>query len=67
MAAEPVHPEPVLCNGRGHSSERHAYHKTNKQTKKRHVMMLGSLMGTVSVESPLEVVCTERDPVMERL
>ena len=27
MAAEPAHPEPVLCNGRGHSSERPTYCK----------------------------------------
>ena len=27
MAAEPARPEPVLRNGRGHSSERPAYRK----------------------------------------
>ena len=33
MAPEPARPEPVLRNGRGHNSERPAYHKkqTNKQ------------------------------------
>uniref|UniRef100_A0A8C9DY73 Uncharacterized protein n=1 Tax=Phocoena sinus TaxID=42100 RepID=A0A8C9DY73_PHOSS len=34
MAAEPAHPEPVLCNRRGHNSERPAYCK-NKQTNKQ--------------------------------
>ena len=33
MAAEPARPEPVLHNGRGHNSERPAYHK-KKPTKK---------------------------------
>ena len=32
MAAEPAHLEPVLRSGRGHNSERPAYHK-NKQNK----------------------------------
>ena len=30
MDAEPAYPEPVLCSGRGHSSERPAYHKKIK-------------------------------------
>ena len=34
MATEPVHPEPVLCNGRGHNSERPMYHKKNQKRDK---------------------------------
>ena len=33
MATEPVHPEPVLHNRRGHSSERPAYCKKKKEKK----------------------------------
>ena len=35
MAAEPAHPEPVLRDGRGHSSERPAYRKKNKKQNKK--------------------------------
>ena len=42
MAAEPAHLEPVLRNGRGHSSERPTYRKTNKQTEKRLMRTRGS-------------------------
>ena len=31
MAAEPARPEPVLLNGRGHDSERPAYHQKKKK------------------------------------
>ena len=31
MAAGPARPEPVLHNGRGHNSERPAYHKIKKK------------------------------------
>ena len=34
MASEPAHPEPVLRNGRGHTSERTAYRKKKKKKKK---------------------------------
>ena len=30
MAAKPVRPQPVLCNGRGRNRERPTYHKTKK-------------------------------------
>ncbi|TEA36590.1 hypothetical protein DBR06_SOUSAS38110010, partial [Sousa chinensis] len=35
MAAEPARPEPVLCSGRGRSSERPAYRKKRKRKKKK--------------------------------
>ena len=43
MAAEPAHPEPVLCNGRGHSSERLAY--SLKKKKKRESVSHGQIQG----------------------
>ena len=33
MAAEPARPEPVLRNGRGHNSERPAYHTHKKRAE----------------------------------
>ena len=35
MATEPACPEPVLRNRRGHNSERPAYHKKKRKTKKK--------------------------------
>ena len=38
MAAEPVRPEPVLRNGRGHNSERPAYRKKKKKYNSIHTL-----------------------------